>query len=103
MTIAQQLQVTKFPFEINDENGHMIYWEDSNGYWAKRKYDANGNRIYYETSTGYLSRREFDANGIMIYSEDSRGRIMNNRPKPEIQRAIDLLTEKGYFVGDCKI
>jgi len=49
-TIAQQLNVTDFPFEIKDKNGKQIYWEDSNGYWEKYEYDSNGKEIYYEDS-----------------------------------------------------
>lgn len=30
-TIAQQLNVTEFPFEIKDKNGKQLYYEDSNG------------------------------------------------------------------------
>jgi hypothetical protein len=53
-TIAQQLNVKEFPFEIRDKNGKLIYWEDSDGYWSKREYDSNGNEIYYESSTGVI-------------------------------------------------
>lgn len=42
-TIAQQLKITKFPFEIKDEKGNKIYLETSNGYWSKREYDEKGN------------------------------------------------------------
>jgi hypothetical protein len=28
-TIAQQLNITDFPFEINDKNGNEIYFENS--------------------------------------------------------------------------
>lgn len=31
-TIAQQLNVTKFPFEGNDSQGNQIYYENSYGY-----------------------------------------------------------------------
>ena len=34
-TIAQQLNVKQFPFEIKDKNGKVIYYEDSYGYWCK--------------------------------------------------------------------
>ena len=102
MTIAKQLKVTKFPFKINDENGRIIYAENSKGYWAKCEYDSNGNEIYSEDSIGYWSRREYDDNCIVIYSEDSHGRIMNNRPKTDVQKAIELLTKEGLIV-DGKI
>ncbi len=51
-TIAQQLNIKEFPFEIKDKNGNEIYSEDSNGSWCKREYDSNGNEIYYEFSDG---------------------------------------------------
>ena len=51
-TIAQQLNVTEFPFEINDSNDNLIYCEYSSGYWAKFEYDSNDNEIYREDSDG---------------------------------------------------
>ena len=101
-TIAQQLNVTDFPFEIKDKNGNQIYFEDSNGSWGKyeydsngnltyfedsngdwfkKEYDSNGNEIYYEVSTGYWSKSKFDSNGNKIYHENSHGEIIDNRPK----------------------
>lgn len=123
MTIAQQLKIKDFPFEIKDTNGNVIYWENSDGSWTKREYDDNGNRIYYENSKGYWVKYEYDANGKEIYSEDSDGYwtkqeydpsdnliyhedsyrvIEDNRPKTEIQKAIELLTKAGLLV-DGKI
>ena len=66
-TIAQQLNVTEFPFEIKDKNGKCIYCENSNGVWWKSEYDSNGNQIYYETSNGFWIKREYDSNGNPIY------------------------------------
>jgi hypothetical protein len=43
-TIAQQLNITEFPFIIKDKNGNETYYEDSNGGWYKREYDSNGNK-----------------------------------------------------------
>jgi hypothetical protein len=123
MTIAKQLKIKEFPFEIKDSNGNRIYWEDSdgywikreydsngnmiyreesNGYWSKREYDSNGNRIYFENSKGYWVKREYDSNGNRIYWEDSDGKIHDHRPKTEIQKAIELLTKEGLLV-DGKI
>ena len=31
-TIAEQLKVKEFPFEIKDSNGNRIYFEDSHGH-----------------------------------------------------------------------
>ena len=123
MTIAQQLKITDFPFEIKDKNGNLIYLENSNGYsvkyecdtdgnliylensngyWEKREYDTNGNRIYFEDSTGYWEKREYDANGNRIYFETSKGVIEDNRPKTDVQQAIELLTKEG-LIADGKI
>ena len=71
-TIAQQLNVKEFPFEIKDKKGNTIYFEISNGYWSKREYDQNGNTIYYE---------------------DSEGVIVDNRPKV-VELTLDEIAAK---------
>jgi hypothetical protein len=81
MTIAKQLKIKEFPFEIKDSKGNLIYLEYSDGFWVKREYDSKGNEIYYE---------------------NSYGTIHDNRPKTEIQKAIELLTKEGLIV-DGKI
>ena len=53
-TIAQQLKVTQFPFEIKDKKGNKIYFENSEAFWAKREFDENSNLIYYENSDGII-------------------------------------------------
>ena len=72
-TIAQQLNIKEFPFEIKDKNGNEIYYEHSSGYWDKSEYDQNGKQIYYEDSTGYWRKSEYDQNGNEIYYESSSG------------------------------
>jgi hypothetical protein len=72
-TIAQQLNVSEFPFEINDKNDNRIYFEDSKGYWKKSEYDKNGNEIYYEACDGYWYKSEYDSNGNQVYYESSYG------------------------------
>ena len=52
-TIAQQLNIKEFPFEIRDKNGNQIYWEDYDGFWCKTEYDSNGNEKYWEDSNGF--------------------------------------------------
>ncbi|CAB4142289.1 hypothetical protein UFOVP449_34 [uncultured Caudovirales phage] len=103
MTIAQQLKVKDFPFEINDSKGKQIYHEDSSGYWLKREYDAKGNQIYYENSRGYWSKREYNAKGKQIYHEDSNGHIIDNRPK-SVELTMDEIAAKfGIPVSQLKI
>jgi hypothetical protein len=123
MTIAKQLKIKKFPFIIKDSKGNLIYLEHSDGYWAKyeydsngkeiylehskgywekRKYDSKGKQIYWENSKGYWAKYEYNSDGNRIYFEDSYGTITDNRPKTEIQKAIELLTKEGLLV-DGKI
>ncbi len=123
MTIAQHLKIKEFPFEIKDSKskqiyledsngawvkreydskGNLIYFENSNGAWLKREYDSKGNRIYYENFKGYWEKRKYDSNGKEIYWETSNGVIIDNRPKTDVQKAIELLTKEGLIV-DGKI
>jgi hypothetical protein len=53
-TIAQQLNIKEFPFEIKDSHGNQVYYENSEGYWAKWEYDSDGNQVYYEDSDGLI-------------------------------------------------
>jgi hypothetical protein len=123
MTIAQQLNVKDFPFEIKDKNGNQIYYEDckgfswkreydvnnnqiyykdSTGYWWKCEYDANGKETYHENSDGYWRKREYDSNGNEVYYESSNGKIIDHRPKVEL--TLDEIAAKfGINVNQLKI
>jgi len=120
MTIAQQLNIKEFPFIIKDDDGQEIYFEWSDGFWHKWEWDG-GKEIYRENSDGFWVKREWDgpeeiyreysngfwvkrewADGNRIYYENSDGIIMDNRPKTDIQKAIDLLTKEG-LLRDGKI
>jgi alpha-amylase/alpha-mannosidase (GH57 family) len=96
-TIAQQLNVTDFPFEIKDKNNNQIYIEYSNGYWCKREFDSKNNIIYCETSNGYWIKQEYDSNNKEIYWENSYGTIINNRPKPTPEFTMEELVAKLGF------
>jgi hypothetical protein len=102
MTIAQQLKIKEFPFIIKDSKGNEIYYEDSSGYWVKSEYDSDGNKIYFESSDGFWVKREYNSEGNRIYYESSYGTIIDNRPKTDVQKAIELLTKEGLIV-DGKI
>jgi hypothetical protein len=103
MTIAQQLKVKDFPFEINDKNGNQIYSEESNGFWIKREYDTNGKVIYCEDGDGYWTKCEYDTNGKLIYYENSDGLIKDNRPKI-VELTLDEIAAKlGINVNQLKI
>jgi hypothetical protein len=117
-TIAQELKIKDFPFEIKDKNNNeiyyetsdgdwekrefdannnIIYYETSNGYWVKREYDSNNNKIYYENPDGFWEKREFDKNNNEIYYEDSNGYIIDNRPKSTPEFTMEELVAKlGY-------
>ena len=103
-TIAQQLNIKKFPFEIKDVNGNKVYWETSYGFWFKREYNTNSKEVYYEDSTGYWEKREYDTNGNCIYYEDSKGDIVDNRPKPVKEYSMDEIAKvMGIPVEQLKI
>ena len=102
-TIAQQLNVKDFPFVINDKNGKRIYYEDFNGWWCKREYDAQSNEIRYEASDGTWSKREYAAHGREIYYETSDGYIEDNRPKI-VELTLQQIADKlGINVKQLKI
>ena len=83
-TIAQQLNVTDFPFRIRDKQGNEIYFEGSGGSWGKREFDSAGNEIYYENSVGLWRKREYDSEGRELYYEASDGVIIDIRPKDDV-------------------
>jgi hypothetical protein len=96
-TIAQELKITDFPFEIKDKNNNVIYFEDSDGYWRKREYDKNNNRIYFEDSDGFWDKKEYDKNNNQIYYESSYGTIIDNRTKSTPEFTMEELVAKlGY-------
>ena len=71
-TIAQQINwnfETNDELEIKDKNGNLIYFENSNGYWAKWEYDSQGNKIYYK---------------------NSNGTIIDSRPKPSEDKIVEV-------------
>jgi hypothetical protein len=102
MTIAQQLKITNFPFEIKDAKGRLIYHEFIDGSWLKKEYDQNGNEIYYENSSGHWCKREFDQDGNVIYFEDSDGYIRDTRPKPKPEPKRETLEEAAAKYVEAK-
>jgi len=95
-TIAEQLNITKFPFEIKDSSGNQIYHENYNGGWIKREFDSSGNRIYSENSNGYWIKMEYDSNGKETYYENSDGEIIDNRPKSSCNGKVVEIDGKKY-------
>ena len=83
-TFGQQIKwdfETNGELEIFDKNGYLIYFEDSDGYWARGEFDSKGNQTYFETSEGYWYKREYNSEGNCIYFEDSKGKIADYRPE----------------------
>jgi len=61
------------------DNGNLIYHGNSYGGWKKWEYDDKGKQIYYEDSDGFWVKREYDDRGNRIYWETSKGLILDNR------------------------
>jgi hypothetical protein len=62
-----------FPIEIKNEAGKETYFENSRGYWYKRKYDSEGNETYYENNDDYWYKSEYDSSGNETYHVNSDG------------------------------
>jgi len=62
MTKAQELGITKFPYEEKDERGRVIYCEYADGKWSKRQFDDDDNLIEYINSelNEFCCSRRFD-------------------------------------------
>ena len=93
-TIAQQLNITNFPFNIKNDKGNRVYYEDSNGFWAKYQYDEKDNEVYFENSKGYWIKCQYDEKGNRIYYENSNGYIVDKRPKQTVEITLDEIAKK---------
>ena len=93
-TIAQQLNIKSFPFNIKDEKDNEVYYETSNGFWVKYQFDEKDNEIYYEDSNGNWSKSQFDEKDNEIYYENSYGTIIDNRPKQTVEITLDEIATK---------
>jgi len=89
-TIAQQLNVTEFPFIIRDKNGNVIYHEDSYRRWYRVEYDSNRYQTYFENSNGYWIEYEYNSDGYPIYAEDSTGLVYDRRSKPCVDKVVEI-------------
>lgn len=83
-------------FVIYDKKGNAIYYENSDGHWAKWEYDKKDNRTYYENSDGYWEKSKYDKKGNEIYHENSDGEIFDERVKELTIKQIEKLL--GYKI-----
>jgi len=95
-TIAQELGVTEFPFEIKNKRGDFIYREEHDNFWEKWEYSSDGKEIYFENFEGFWVKREYDSNGKQIYFENSKGTVLDDRPAPELKNKIIEIDGKKY-------
>ena len=68
--VSEDSYGTKYTY---NENGNLIYEENSTGYWKKYEYDENGNIVYTENNVGFWVKLTYDENGNLIYEEYSDG------------------------------
>jgi len=101
-TIAQQLNITKFPFIIKDDNGWETYYESSKGNWSRHEYDTKGNITYYENSRPYWVKTEYDAEGKQTYYENSRGDIVDDRSPITSKMNDDIEVVKKFINESTK-
>jgi hypothetical protein len=96
------LNVRDSEFEVLDEKGNLIYGENSNGYWEKRKFDEQGNRIYWVNSDGYWNKREYDEQENEVYYENSDGVIIDKRPNAKELTIAEIEKLLGYQIKVVK-
>ena len=65
--------------EIYNQNGDVVYSEDSYGNWRKYKYYKNKTEVYYENLIGFWVKIIYDNDRNKIYYERSDGYIEDNR------------------------
>ena len=95
-TLAQQLNITKLPFEFKDKNGIRIYNEYSNDFWEKYQYDENGNATSYENSDGFWEKHKYDENGKEVYFETSDG-FWEKHKYDEKDKEVYFKTSNNYW------
>ena len=74
-TIAQQLNIKKFPFTVEDSQGNRVYYENSYGDWEKQEYDSQGNEIYFEDSYGTIIDNRPTCNGKIVDIEGKKYKL----------------------------
>jgi len=94
-TIAQQLGVTQFPFEIRN-GGNLIYKEWEDGFWTRMEYNSQGKLIFFEDSTDFWSKFKYNSEGREIFYENSKGEIIDNRPQPKAEPMTIEIDGKKY-------
>jgi len=72
-TIAKQLKIDYFPFEIYDKFGWLIYYEEEDGRWVRYENNDLGFPVYAEESSGYYIKTEYNPLGLINYWENSEG------------------------------
>ena len=56
-----------------DNNGFMLSYKDSNGYWSECTRDSNGRGLSYKSSTGCWRESTYDTKGRELSYKDSDG------------------------------
>ncbi len=90
-------------FEVYDEKGNQIYFENSKGFWAKWEYDEKDNEIYSEDSNDFWEKSEYDKKCNRSYFESSNSKIIDKRVKElTIEEIEKLLGYKIKIKGERK-
>lgn len=102
-TIAQQLKIKDFPFEIKDKDGNTLYYENCDNDWSRYKYGSDSQEIHFENSNGFWVKSEYDNYGNRILYEDSNGKILDNRPKIVEVTLEDIAKQMGISIEQLRI
>ena len=109
----------KYPIELFDKDGNLLYYENSDGFWCKNQYKdgeqvyfvnsdglwwksvyKDGHEVYFEGSDGYWLKYEYK-DGKEVYCEDSDGHRVDNREPVDmtIEDVCKLVGKNVRIVG----
>lgn len=81
---------------VENKNGDYIYFETYDGKeWDINDFDDNDNNIYYEDSDGYWFKQKFDEYGNTIYKLDSYGNETTNNVNESSDKSKEEPTNSG--------
>ena len=67
---------------VEDKRGNYIYFESFDGKeWDMNEYDDKDNNLYYEDSDGWWKKMRYDDDNIHVYTLDSFGNEWGKNPK----------------------
>lgn len=85
---------------VEDKRGNYIYYERFDGKeWDMNEYDDKDNNLYYEDSDGWWKKMRYDDDNIHVYTLDSFGNEWGKKPK-KINEGLEDTWNTGNKYGN---